>query len=54
MVLVQTALSESELISGPPSPPICLLSDGMITFNGLNVFQWKSIHFLPERKWCTL
>lgn len=39
MVLVQTALSESELISGPPSAPICLHSDGMSAFNGLNVFQ---------------
>lgn len=45
MVLVQTALSESELISGPPSPPVCLHSDGIITSNELNVFQYWSFHF---------
>lgn len=45
MVLVQTALSESEVISGSPSRPSRLHSDGMITFNELNVFQWQSIHF---------
>lgn len=44
MVLVQTALSESELISGPPSPPICLHSDGMITLNESNALQLQSVH----------
>lgn len=49
MVLVQTALSESELISDQPSPPICLHYDGMITFNELNAFQWQSTRFSHER-----
>lgn len=54
MVLVQTALPDGELIPRPPPVPVCLRSDGMITFNGLNIFQWRSFHFQQERKWYTL